>query len=309
MKNGIKYFPTQSAISMDHEVIISKYGLEGYAIIDLIIHKIYDDEGYFCRWDEDGTYVFARYYGVKADFVCSVVDEALTRGIFSRELYEKYKILSSEDIQKNFFEATKRRRKLEFVKEYIIADDDKKCNIACKSGENVNINGENADNFQQRRGEEKRGDETKGEEMKVAPVDATCKGASGTSAADEKETVDFQAVGEAFNRICTSLVPVQAMSGRRKTSISETAEIVKDRGGFEKLFENVRSSDFLCGKNKNGWKATFDWVIKADNAVKILEGNFGNKKPVSAGSFDVDDFFAAALRNSYGPDYVLEDVM
>ena len=282
---------------MDYEVIISKYGLEGYAIINLIIHKIYDDEGYFCRWDEDSSFVFARYYGVKVDFVLSVVDEAISRGIFSKELYEKYKILSSEDIQKNFFEATKRRRHLVLVDDYLIIDENKKSKNVCRSEKN-------ADNSQQRRREEKRGDEKRGDEMRVAPSAATCEGAVGTSAADEKESVDFKAVGEAFNRICVSLVPVQAMSGRRKSSISETAEIVKDLGGFEKLFENVRDSDFLCGKNKNGWKATFDWVIKADNAVKILDGNFGNKKVSDHGSFDTDDFFAAALKRSYGKDFV-----
>lgn len=41
---------------------------------------------------------------------------------------------------------------------------------------------------------------------------------------------------------------------------------------------NVRLSSFLRGQNKNGWTITFDWFVKPNNFVKILEGNYTDKE-------------------------------
>jgi hypothetical protein len=40
------------------------------------------------------------------------------------------------------------------------------------------------------------------------------------------------------------------------------------------LCERVVNSAFLCGQGKRGWRADFDWVIKPQNAARILEGVF-----------------------------------
>ncbi len=96
------------------------------------------------------------------------------------------------------------------------------------------------------------------------------------------------------------------MTSSREAAIRDITTIVNKWGGFEKLFEVVQASDFLCGKNKLKWKCTFDWIIKKDNVVKIMEGNFNNQA-VKEGSFDTDDFFRAALRRAYGDDYELHE--
>ena len=38
----------------------------------------------------------------------------------------------------------------------------------------------------------------------------------------------------------------------------------------------IRTSDFLRGQNAKGWVVTFDWFIKPNNFVKVLDGNFDN---------------------------------
>ena len=46
-----------------------------------------------------------------------------------------------------------------------------------------------------------------------------------------------------------------------------------------KAMDNIRHSDFLRGENKNGWMITFDWFVKPNNFLKVLEGNYnGNRK-------------------------------
>ena len=42
------------------------------------------------------------------------------------------------------------------------------------------------------------------------------------------------------------------------------------------MFEMAEASDFLKGKNPRNWSATFDWLIKDANLVKVLDGNYAN---------------------------------
>ena len=51
--------------------------------------------------------------------------------------------------------------------------------------------------------------------------------------------------------------------------------------GIEQVIEaigNIEKSNFLKGQNKTGWVIVFDWFIKPNNFVKVLEGNYNNKE-------------------------------
>ena len=52
-------------------------------------------------------------------------------------------------------------------------------------------------------------------------------------------------------------------------------------GSFKTIIENVNASAFLKGQNDRGWMATLDWVIKPNNYVKVLEGNYSDTKKTS----------------------------
>ena len=50
--------------------------------------------------------------------------------------------------------------------------------------------------------------------------------------------------------------------------------------GVDKVLEaieKVRSSDFLKGQSKSGFIITFEWFVRPNNFVKILEGNYDNR--------------------------------
>jgi hypothetical protein len=40
----------------------------------------------------------------------------------------------------------------------------------------------------------------------------------------------------------------------------------------------IKASDFLSGKNNQGWKPNLDWIVNQSNMIKILEGAYDNKK-------------------------------
>lgn len=51
--------------------------------------------------------------------------------------------------------------------------------------------------------------------------------------------------------------------------------------GIEQVLEaidNINKSSFLKGQNKNGWVITFDWFIKPNNFLKVLEGNYKDRE-------------------------------
>ena len=45
----------------------------------------------------------------------------------------------------------------------------------------------------------------------------------------------------------------------------------------EQAMENISNSSFLKGNNDKNWIITFDWLIKPNNFIKVLEGNYTDK--------------------------------
>ena len=80
-----------------------------------------------------------------------------------------------------------------------------------------------------------------------------------------------------FNNTCEMLPRVKKTTIKRTSSINARLNEYSIQE-LEKIFISCSKSDFLTGKNKNGWVATFDWVMNPNNIAKIFEGNYKNKK-------------------------------
>ncbi|EXY16549.1 DUF4373 domain-containing protein, partial [Bacteroides fragilis] len=94
------------------EVIEAKYGIKGSAIVLKLLCKIYK-EGYFIRWDEEQCLIFANKAGreVQAAEVQGIIEILFIKGIMDKNSYLENGILTSENIQKVWMEATKRRKR------------------------------------------------------------------------------------------------------------------------------------------------------------------------------------------------------
>lgn len=85
-----------------------------------------------------------------------------------------------------------------------------------------------------------------------------------------------QKIADMFNRLCPSLPQVIVLSKSIKNELSSTLQ----QFGEDKIiatFEKAEASSFLKGENPRKWAATFDWLIKAENIAKVLNGNFDDK--------------------------------
>lgn len=92
------------------------------------------------------------------------------------------------------------------------------------------------------------------------------------------EHVDFVRLQEYFNTTFHGkLSAVMSMTeARRKAVKARIAQYNKDAVFI--VLQKVAASPFLLGCNDRNWKCDFDWIFKASNFTKILEGNYDEQR-------------------------------
>ena len=144
-KEGVDYFPLDVQVNDKVKLIQAEFGLVGFAILIRLWQKIYGGKGYYTDWDEDVALVFADDCRVGASVVSEVVSACLRRGLFDRQIYDQYKVLTSEGSQERYAEATERRTSQEIDGRYLLIAMPENWVDVNKNAIYVNINAENDD--------------------------------------------------------------------------------------------------------------------------------------------------------------------
>lgn len=97
----------------------------------------------------------------------------------------------------------------------------------------------------------------------------------------KKERIDCQQIVDLYHSICKSFPSVRSLSDARKKAIKARLKTYSI-DDFRTVFENAEASSFLKGAD-GGWKASFDWLIKEANMLKVLEGNYVDKPKRNGG--------------------------
>jgi len=92
-----------------------------------------------------------------------------------------------------------------------------------------------------------------------------------------KEPVPFKKIQELFLETCPSYPAIRAINGQRKKAVAARWNEHKDIEVFKAVFEKAEASSFLKGRNERNWAATFDWMMKPTNFLKILEDLYQEK--------------------------------
>lgn len=125
-KRGLDYFPMNTDFMHDRLVrrIMKREGDGAFAILLEAISCIYSDEGYYVVADdlfcED---LSACLYQHSAEDVRRILSLAVEYGIFNAELYARYSILTSVEIQRQYLFSTKRRKTSTLDARYCLLDD------------------------------------------------------------------------------------------------------------------------------------------------------------------------------------------
>lgn len=123
-KQGIDYFPLDVNFFSDVKIrkIARACGSQSTSILICLLCNIYKDNGYYILWDEDLPFVIADSVGVSEGAVKEVILKAIQVDFFDKDIYEKYKVLTSHGIQSRFKSAVYKREEIEYVVEYLVSD-------------------------------------------------------------------------------------------------------------------------------------------------------------------------------------------
>ncbi len=123
-KQGVDYYSLDVDFLKDikYRKIRKSCGPQTCEILLCLLSYIYGDTGYFLRWDEDSAFLVADDVGAKEGLVEEVVNKAVQVGFFDHDKYQKYKILTSNGIQKRYKLMTSKRKEVVLQEEYLIID-------------------------------------------------------------------------------------------------------------------------------------------------------------------------------------------
>lgn len=90
--------------------------------------------------------------------------------------------------------------------------------------------------------------------------------------------VPYDAIKKLFNQICKSFEGIVEWTSWQKQKLEVIwTKYEQDLEIFRIAFEQLESSDFLCGRKKS-WKAYLGWILKPHHFADILMGKYRNFK-------------------------------
>ena len=149
-KDGLDYFSLDCDITENDKIQLIEADAEGergFGVLIKLLAKIYKEKGYFYPWGEVEQKLFSRRINVDNNFVNVCINSAIRWRFFSPELFEKFGILTSAEIQSRWIKGAKRRKELRMVEEFVLIDVE---NVQKK--ENVTISLVSVDKYSQAEG-------------------------------------------------------------------------------------------------------------------------------------------------------------
>lgn len=271
-KIGLDYFPFDIDFFQDLRIrkLIKYQGGKAVTVYALLLCNIYK-QGYYMRWDEELPFFVSEQTGFEEAYIREVIKCCLVIGLFSKELYDSEKILTSKGIQERYQKICDLCRRNNEIHEYnIISSED----IAFSS-EEMMISSSKSTQSKVKKSKVKKSKEKKKE---ISPEGDSKKAELSSLPHPQVEHVDFVKLQEYFNttfRGKLSMV-VSMTEARRKAVKARIAQYNKETVFI--VLKKVAASSFLLGGNDRNWKCDFDWIFKAANFTKILEGNYDEKR-------------------------------
>lgn len=286
-KIGLDYFPMDVDFFQDIRIrkLIKYQGGKAVTVYALLLCIIYK-QGYYMRWDEELPFIISEQTGFEEAYIQEVFKCCLVVGVFSKELYESDKVITSKGIQERYkIICDQLRRVCQFDEFGLISSEETSISSEEKgisSEEKVISSAEmpiNSAKSTQRKGKEKGNiNENKGNKIIQKENSPDGESKKGELSLSQPEKIDFVGMMNYFNSTFNGkLQTIKSIDEKRKKAIkARVAQYGKD--AVMQVFQNVLHSEFLLGNNDRNWRADFDWIFKPANFTKILEGNYNGKR-------------------------------
>ena len=314
-KEGIDYY--SHFIGMTNDEKLSDLRMEyGSVAIDVwltLLDLIYGGKGYYIDYGDEKTKnrvvwkilgIIRGKYPPTPETVMAIIEGLVACELFSGDLF-KSGILSSKRIQEQFYQATVERKAVDINLDYWLLDFQKMKKLSSRNSilqlfENQPILSQNQPIVEVNQPIIK---QSKVKESKVKKSKVKESKEDGVPPTPDAPQDNCMLIFELYNRICRSYPRITQYSEARKKAVKASLKKynLKD---FERLFKKAESSDFLKGKIKCDWRATFDWLINDTNMAKVLDGNYDNRYenlPEQEHSYNLEDL--KAFVNDFGGEY------
>lgn len=127
IKQGLDYFPLNTDFMHDRVVrrVMKREGDSAFTILLYTLSYLYSGEGYYIHVDDDFYDELSdQLFCTDNDNVRQVLRLFVEYGFFDSSLYERYGILTSADIQRQFLFVTKRRSRRHISPDYCLLPDE-----------------------------------------------------------------------------------------------------------------------------------------------------------------------------------------
>ena len=131
LKEGLKYFSFDVDFFDDEKIgaISGEFGIKGEITAINLLCAVYRN-GYFAVWNEPLKMKLLKSLpGINSELLDQIVNRLVRWGFFDSSCFSSVKILTSEGIQKRYFEAIKRRKPKEEYPYLLINVDNNAINV------------------------------------------------------------------------------------------------------------------------------------------------------------------------------------
>ena len=126
-KTGLDYFPFDVDTFQDIKIrkLIKYQSGKAVTVYALLLCFIYKS-GYYMRWDEELPFIISEQTGFEEAYIQEVIKSCMVLGLFSKELFDKERVLTSKGIQERYRDICKQiNRKCDFVEFSLISSEKK----------------------------------------------------------------------------------------------------------------------------------------------------------------------------------------
>jgi len=238
-KKGVEYRPTYCYYDDTTKILISKFGLRGYAIQQLLYNKIFLEHGYYLQFNDDILQLFAMEIKAQPNLVQQIIDYMLERGLFDDNMYKNFSVLTSEWIQQEYARITYKRVNQWHTPQYVMSS---VIQLPQNDGR-INQNDSNLDEKDDEINTEKRTAEQSESQRKSDSI------------------VESKTKGEP--------TPAQLLSQKLNKQLkNQNLAIDTNKINIDELCARVLESDFL----QNASNLDIDWLIK--HYDEVISGKY-----------------------------------
>lgn len=115
---------------------------------------------------------------------------------------------------------------------------------------------------------------------------------------EKSAAIPYQQIMDAYNANCGKLPKATKLTDKRKRAIRTCITQGFSVDEITEAFRKAALTPFLTGENDRGWQANFDFIIKASNMQKIIEGAYGSAAPQDEHSYNLDLFVQHAMTHT-----------